>query len=452
MRKLLVFCLLIFVLIGGCGGGGSNSSAIGTSGTGSGITPPGGTTAVGIPQSISFVVATPANIGLKGMGGAGIQETSVVKFRVLDTNKIGIANVTVDFTLNTTVGGLSLVTSSGVTASDGSVSTTVQAGTISTSVKVTASVRGTSPLIFTQSDQLVVATGVAAQDGFSISISTLNVEAWNTDGVVDLVTARLSDHFHNPVPDGTAVYFTTSGGSIQPSCTTVNGACSVNWTSQNPRPTLLAGAKNNGRAVIFAYSVGEESFVDSNGNGVADSGEFTDTTGAFRDDNENGVLDSTEPFIPFNQTGVFDQKDGRYNGVLQNAADIAAGAPRSKHVFSNSVIVMSSSSPGTVLFTTSSVNVATQTGPSTTVIGLTVSDVNGNVMPAGTVISVAGVGGTLSSSFTTTIPNTTSTGSGLTLFGVPVINSSTTGGSDALKVTVTVPSGLSTIITLPITY
>jgi hypothetical protein len=85
------------------------------------------------------------------------------------------------------------------------------------------------------------------------------------------VTARLSDHFHNPVPDGTAVYFTTNGGAIQPSCTTVGGACTVNWISQNPRPqngpiSLL------GRPTILVYAIGEESFVDANGNGVADAG------------------------------------------------------------------------------------------------------------------------------------------------------------------------------------
>lgn len=416
-------------------------------------------------SSIQFVSALPSNIGLKGMGGAGIQETSTVTFRVLNTVGQPKANQQVDFTLNTTTGGLTLLSPSGSTAADGTVSVIVQSGTIATSVRVTATITGSTPAISTQSDQLVVSTGVPAQDGFSISIATLNTESWNKDGVQDLVTARLSDHFHNPVPDGTAVSFTTSGGSIQPSCTTIAGACSVTWTSQNPRPIKpgsptglpSTGALNDGRAVILAYAIGEEAFVDTNGNGVADTGEFTDSTGAFRDDNESGVLNANEPFIPFNQTGVFDTKDGRYNGVLQNAADIAANVPRSKHVFSNSVIVMSSTAPGTVSFNPNKVLLATTSGiitaASTTVIELTVSDANGNAMPAGTVINVAAGGTVLGTLFTsTTVPNTIFTGVGITKFSVPVSNPSLTAGTDALKVTVTVPSGQSTIFTLPITY
>lgn len=421
-------------------------------------------------SSIQFVSALPANIGLKGMGGAGIQETSVVKFKVLDTVGQPKANQQVNFTLNTTIGGLSLLSPSGSTATDGTVSVIVQSGTIATSVRVTATIAGISPAISTQSDQLVVSTGVPAQDGFSISIETLNPECWTTDGVTNNVTARLSDHFHNPVPNGTAVYFTTSGGSIQSSCTTTGGACSVIWTSQNPRPIkpgspsglLSTGALNDGRAVILAYAVGEEAFVDTNGNGVADAGEFTDTTGAFRDDNESAGLNTNEPFIPFKQTGVFDLMDGRYNGVLQNAVDIAANIPKSKHVFSNSVIVMSSTVPSTPSFSPTSVSLAgskinpvdgaVTAIPTTSIITLTVTDVNGNVMPAGTVIKVAGAGTVLSSSFTSTVPNTTKTGNGITIFSVPVTNISLTSGSDALIVTVTAPSGQSTIYTLAITY
>jgi hypothetical protein len=484
MKKLLIFCLLLSIFCHGCGGGGS-SSATGTStGTGGGGTPPSGSTpeAVGVPQSMVFVSASPTHIGLKGMAGVGIPETSIVTFKVIDTNKIGVSGQTVDFSLNTSIGGLALVSQSGVTSTDGTVSTIVQAGIFSTSVKVTAAVRGTSPSISTQSDSLVVSTGVAAQDGFSISIETLNAEAWNIDGVKDIVTARLSDHFHNPVPDGTSVYFTTSGGSIQPSCQTglnqdgskgTPGTCSVTWTSQNPRPIMpgsltglpSTGAKLDGRAVILAYAVGEEAFVDSNGNGVADPGEFTDTTGAFRDDNENGVLNTNEPFIPFLQTGVFDQKDGHYNGVLQNAADIAANVPRSKHVFSNTALVMSTSVPGKVAFTPADVGVATTvtivnpgppvtstttTIPTTTVIALTVADGNGNVMPAGTTVSVAGDGNSLTSSFSSVVANTNAVGG--SDFSVPITCNSTISGSGAVTVTITTPSGVKSIFTKTITF
>lgn len=339
-------------------------------------------------SSISFISALPASIGLKGMGGTGIQETSRVTFKVFDTAGQAKANQQVDFSLNTTLGGLSLIPYSGSTASDGTVSTIVQAGTIATPVRVTATLRGAVPLIATQSDQLVISTGVPAQDGFSISIETLNPESYNTDGIQDKVSARLSDHFHNPVPDGTAVYFTTSGGSIQPSCTTVGGVCSVTWTSQNPRPIMPAsptglpstGAMQDGRAVILAYAVGEEAFLDLNGNGLADAGEFTDSYEAFRDDNENGIRNTNETFIDFNSNGIFDPFDGMYNGVLQGAAYV--NAPISKHVFSNSTLVMA----------TSGANISFPLCPTTIAKGasisciVSVSDLNGNTMPAGTTV------------------------------------------------------------------
>ncbi|MFW8341613.1 hypothetical protein ACOICY_29205, partial [Klebsiella pneumoniae] len=75
---------------------------------------------------------------------------------------------------------------------------------------------GTSPLISSQSSVLVISTGKPDQDSFSLSAETLNAEGWDVDGTAVKVTARLADAFNNPVPDGTAVYFTTEGGAITP--------------------------------------------------------------------------------------------------------------------------------------------------------------------------------------------------------------------------------------------
>jgi hypothetical protein len=394
-------------------------------------------------SAISFVSASPVNIGLKGMGGAGIQETSRVTFKVIDTAGQPKANQPVDFSLNTTIGGLSLSSASASSANDGTVSVFVQSGTIATPVRVTATLTGTT--IGSQSDQLVVSTGVPAQDGFSISIQTLNPETWNTDGVVDKVTARLSDHFHNPVPDGTAIYFTTSGGSIQPSCITVAGACSVNWISQAPRPA-------NGRVRILAYAVGEEAFLDLNGNGLADAGEFTDTSEAFRDDNENNVKDAGETFIDFNGDGAFGGPDGRYNGVLQGSA--YAGAPKSKHVFSNSTLVMASSAAN-ISSTCSSVPLG-----SSAICTATVSDVNGNTMPAGTTVEfklttlIPGTTVVLATTTETalampaydkyTFPNSIAD-SGVTFSIMISDKSKTTSASGSLEIKVTSPGGLVTV-------
>jgi len=400
--------------------------------------------------SITFISATPTNLALKGTGGIGKSEVSTVVFRVLDSSGAVRPNTTVDFSLNTTVGGISLSSTSGSTGTDGTVAVQVNSGIIATTVRVTATVRGTT--ISTQSEQLVVSTGLPAQDGFSISIETLNAEAWSIDGVEDKVTARLSDHFHNPVPDGTAVYFTTSGGSIQPSCTTVGGACTVTWTSQNPRPAT-------GRARILAYAIGEEAFVDANGNGLADAVEFTDDPEAHRDDNESSNRDSGEPFVDFNGDGTFNTGDGKYNGVLQGAE--YAGAPKSKHVFSNTTLVMGTSAANILS------NPALFTVPlsGSAAVTITVRDLNGNNMPTGstvefkltTTIKGTTVAGIITTETTLsmptydkyTFPNTSVMGG--VAFTLTVSDPSlTTSASGVLEVIVTSPKGVVTKSSIPI--
>ncbi|WP_299574733.1 hypothetical protein [uncultured Shewanella sp.] len=291
--------------------------------------------------SIVFVSAEPENIGILGTGGI---ESSVVKFQVLDKNSNVVANQAVDFSLNTVVGGISIDPITATTNNEGIVQTVVTTGTVATSVRVTGTIQGSSPVISSQSSQLVVSTGIPDQDSFSLSSTILNAEGWNKEGTEVEVTARMADAFNNPVPDGTTVSFTTEGGSIEDACQTINGACSVVWTSQLPRPEgksfydalgvqVLSpiqdlkcyklsdktedptceednivsgnyyGQPYGGRATITATAIGEESFPDLNGNGRFDADEMnefltgTDVTGekfdlddAFNDYNEDTVF------------------------------------------------------------------------------------------------------------------------------------------------------------------
>jgi len=395
--------------------------------------------------SISYVSALPKTIGLKGMGGLGTQETSRVTFKVVDTSGAVKVNQPVDFSLNTTLGGLSLSATSGSTGADGTVSTIVQSGVIATPVRVTASTTVGATILSTQSDELVVSTGVPSQDGLSVAESDLNPEAWSTDGVNVTVTARLSDHFHNPVPDGTAVSFTTTGGSIQPSCITAKGTCSVIWTSQNPRPMQASGAQRDGRAVIFAYAIGEEAFVDLNGNGVADAGEFTDNSEAFRDDNENGVRNANEPYLDFNGDGVFNGPDGKYNGVLQGAAYLGS-ATKSKNVFSNTVLIMSSGEALISILDASLVPLASIGSPTSFFVNVT--DINGNTMPSGTTIAVSAPFGTLTGQSSFTVPH--NTGFGVTLPLNIAASSSPKFQTGLITIKVTSPAGLVTTAFLDI--
>ena len=205
--------------------------------------------------SIKFISATPDKIGLKGTGGVGLPETSTVIFQVVDLAGGPVAGEDVSFSLNTQVGGITRTPTTGTTAADGSVQTVVQAGTVATTVRVTATVDSTGTA--TQSSQLIITTGLPRQSAFSIAAACTNVEAYDYDGTQNAITVRLSDRFQNPVPDGTAVTFNSEGGSIAGGCTTTtttgvgaeSGFCVVNWTSSNPRPP-------DGRVMILATAIG----------------------------------------------------------------------------------------------------------------------------------------------------------------------------------------------------
>lgn len=445
-----------------------------------------GTISVSAPTvgSIQFVSARPTSIALRGTGGAGRQETSLVSFRVVDVAGNPVGGRTVNFALNTTVGGITLTPASAVSdSSTGIVVTNVQAGTVATPVRVTATTTSGSQTLSTQSDQLTISTGVPSQGGFSLSVSTFNIEGGEIDGITTQITARLADRFSNPVPDGTAVNFVAAGGSIVSSCTTVVGLCSVTLTSQNFR-------RANGRIAVLAYAIGEESFTDLNGNGWYDAGELFDLNGrstdfpeAWLDVDENGVRDPTEPFIDFNSNNAYDSADGRFNGVSCDdtvsgrSAPGSCGTQKSIHVRGNSVVVFSGSAASITVsatnITLAQCNTTTAfSQPSATVV-FTIRDANGNVMPAGTTINFATTNGTIPASSTSsyTVSNssarvTAGAADGVGNFSVTVQSNATQSTNSApppafectnpvssgqLTATVRTPSGRTTTFSISVT-
>lgn len=242
--------------------------------------------------SISFVSAIPATIGIIGTGAVGGSESSTIVFKVLDTNGNPVNNQAVDFSLSTATGGVSLNPINAQTNNQGLVQTVVNSGSVATTVRVNAMVSDSDPVISSQSSVLVISTGIPDQDSITLAFSNLNPRAWGVANVEVNVTALLADAFNNPAPDGTAVNFTTEGGSIEPSCLTSGGQCSVLWRSQNPSPEgqelainsvpprttnidsngfpNFMGQKYGGRVTVLATAIGEESFPDLNGNGRFD--------------------------------------------------------------------------------------------------------------------------------------------------------------------------------------
>jgi hypothetical protein len=437
--------------------------------------------------SLQFVSATPSSIGLKG---TGLNETSTVVFKVVDSSGGARSGVTVNFSLNTSAGGLSLAPSMATSGADGTVQTVVSAGTEHTAVRVTASI--SAPALSTQSSALSVTTGLPASGAFSIaigapnygSLACPNVESYGIDLVQVPFTVQLADRYNNPAPDGTSVAFVTNGGHIVGSCTTPlstpgDGSCQTNWTSANPRPTTSSTPPvfRNGRVQILATAIGEESFDDVNQSGYYQAGDpFSDLGEPYLDANESGKYVLGDYFLNFYNAPQYEGPSGMFKGIVCSsntcsAATLAIGASH--------LLVMSTSVAQLFMSTSSTTSFGNVTGlslpkspaapaaPNSGTFAILVTDLNGNPMAAGTTVAVAADSsiGTLSvaggatatigcnsSGGPTTSPFTTPAGKVGGNFETVTLTAPANAGAGNITVTVTSPQSKSvTVVTIPVT-
>ncbi len=252
--------------------------------------------------SIAFVSATPTEIYLKG---SGFTENSIVTFQVRDANGLGVPNQNVVLEATTLAGGLLLddgsVPVTKRTDSNGNVLVRINAGTVPTPVRVRATL--TAANISTVSSSLAVAVGLPSQQNFSLSQGTFNIEGFNVDGAPNTYMVIASDRLGNPVPEGTAINFVAEGGQVQAIrfTTLANGLASAtaNFQTSSPRPA-------DGRVTVLAYALGEESFLDTNGDNVYTTGEdYQDLGDVFLDRLFNGSFNGAEDqFISLSISGT----------------------------------------------------------------------------------------------------------------------------------------------------
>ena len=418
--------------------------------------------------SVKFVSADTTNIALRGTGGAGRQEFATLKFEVSDTTGNKISGTLVDFVFsdsNTaeTVGGLTLNPTFATSAADGTVTTLVTAGSIPTSVRVVATIRGSSPRVATLSNVLVVSTGVPDQKHFSLATEIGNCEGRDFDQVCSVITATLGDHFGNPAPDGTAVNFSAEGGVVDASCVTGSlppvgatpggqttnskvgpgsGTCSVVLRSSSPRPA-------NERVTILAFAAGEEDFSDSNGNNAFDAGDtFTDKgPDIFRDDNEDGNFTAGESCVGPNTAGTCRTPgDGQYNGVLRTPR-----VPSAQTLYVSDQLVQTfSGSFATITFNSPSFACpASRTAD----VQVKVTDVIGTIMPAATLIEFSAID---AAGGVPVNPGAVSVNNVALAIGEPMIVPTYTvtvscggGGSGKFIVNVTTPRGIKSTASIP---
>ncbi|MCD6250846.1 MAG: hypothetical protein J7J29_00850 [Psychrobacter sp.] len=242
------------------------------------------------------IIYTSKDLNL-GIRGSGSSSTGQAEFTVY-SGTTTLANEQVRVSLEKSPSGLTFGPNRNqqpyVTTTDasGQIVVPIFPGTTPGPVEIEVSLVD-DPLINALSKNITVASSRVTQTGLSLSWEK-NVLDWSYDGDTTQVNARMVDRNGNAVPDGTVINFTAEGGKVTSSCATVDGNCTVTFTTQNPRP-------GDGRVSILAVAEGEKDYIDMNENNAWDEGidilvhNIGDT---FRDDNESGEFEIGEFTYP----------------------------------------------------------------------------------------------------------------------------------------------------------
>ncbi len=314
---------------------------------------------IGVEPSVLFV------------RGSGLNETGTVTFRVLDTNREPLVGVPVEMALpDLALGGVSLNPSLTTSDDEGKVSTTVQSGTGSGAVNVTATASLGAVELSAPSASIPIVGARPTRNAFNLQCDFRNVGGLlGRQGNRIVVsnqyacTSLLRDRFNNPVGVSQQINYLSEGGNI------ISPQSSVEWdtvsspsnppsnvgrvsapyspggeppcdvdpdedagepfmffdaeecppTLNNCPERLIDDCSFNPRdalVTIVAITTGEEAFNDINANGEYDDGEpFWDIGEPFVDTNDNNVFDEGEPFRDlgseeFEPNGDYDGPNG----------------------------------------------------------------------------------------------------------------------------------------------
>jgi hypothetical protein len=244
--------------------------------------------------SLEFVSAAPTVIGVLG---SALPQKATITFRVRDVNGNPVADGTlVTFTLISGVGGGETLEPVQVGTTAGVAATVLTSGTVSGPVRVQASVTIGTITLTSTSTNVSIAGGSPSGAHLGVAPSFRNIAGLVTQGIICPVAAIVGDRFGNPVPQTTAVSFFTNGGVVSPQGLTdeLGNAFSEIKTGPpipraGPVPDPGPSDPRTGFLTVIAVTQGEETFIDSNGNGLFDGpGEF---------DAADPEIDTPEPFI-----------------------------------------------------------------------------------------------------------------------------------------------------------
>jgi hypothetical protein len=154
---------------------------------------------------LDFVVKDSLGNRIINFANSGIPSTYVA-FSIIPTGGLG--------------GGEQLMPGIDSLSDAGTVSTIFRAGSRSGIVRVAASIVGSSrPPAYVD---LVISGGYPDNNRVIATLDKQNYPGFVTTGQVGTISIQMSDQFNNPARAGTPIYFTTTGGLVQPS-TTLDG-------------------------------------------------------------------------------------------------------------------------------------------------------------------------------------------------------------------------------------
>lgn len=230
----------------------------------------GNTGGSGLAQTIAFLGASPQEIAVRGVGGL---ETALLTWEVRDSLGLPIDAahaLTLSITIQNGPGGGEYVSPSPITTNTvGQAFTTVTSGIRSGVMQIVASGTVGTRVITTTPVRVVIDAGFPDQTHFTIAAPIYNLPVLQVVNVHSPVTVLIGDRWTNPVAAGTAVYFRSSAGVMQPSVfTDKNGQGTADLISGNPLP-IGAGHAAVLQGDGYHYIVGRT--IDQNGLAVTDS-------------------------------------------------------------------------------------------------------------------------------------------------------------------------------------
>ncbi len=212
----------------------------------------------------SIVLISGGDASSLAIRGTGFQESTPLTFQARDSVGVpvfGIHRATIYFSLLGGPGGGEYVfPTSAVTDLSGSVVTRVASGTRPGVVQIYAYAKPDSAnpayIVSSAPVRLTISGGLPDAAHFSMNVAKVNIAGISQDNLKDAISVIVGDRFGNPVQQGTAIYFSTTAGIIQPSAKTdVDGNASVSLISANPRPS------GTGLVFVTARTVGDSGAV-----------------------------------------------------------------------------------------------------------------------------------------------------------------------------------------------